>query len=184
MKNSLQFLAAFVLACVFPGCAAVTVTTDYDHAANFANYKTYALTPPHHSSIMSPTGEAALRDALRAALSSRGLTEVTPQKAELDIVRHVFVQEKVSAQQWSDWGYRGSWPYSFGSYGMWNGAPVTYTDISVYGEGTLILDFVDARTKKLVFRGVGKAVVGGPESNAGKIREAVAKIVAAYPGAH
>jgi hypothetical protein len=184
MKITLHVVLAAALTCIFSACETVNVTTDYDHAAYFAKYRTYALTPPHHSSIMSPTGEAALRDALRAELASRGLTEVAPQKAELDIVRHVFVQEKVSAQQWSDWGYRGSWPYSFGSYGMWNGAPVTYTDISVYGEGTLILDFVDARTKKLVFRGVGKAVVGGPESNAGKIREAVAKIVAAYPGAH
>ncbi len=183
MKITLQFLVAAALMCVFTGCAAVTVTTDYDHAANFAKYKTYALTPPHHKSIMSPTSEKALQDALRAELTSRGLTEAPARKADLDIVRHVFVQEKVSAQQWTDWGYRGSWPYSFGSYGMWNGAPMTYTDISVYGEGTLILDFVDAHTKKLVFRGVGKAVAGGPESNAGKIREAVAKIVAAYPGA-
>ena len=89
-------------------------------------------------------------------------------------------------QQYTDWGYgyHGSWPYSYGRYGMWYGAPVTYTDVNTYGEGTLILDFVDAHTKKLVFRGVGKAVVGGPESNAGKIREAVAKIVAAYPGVH
>jgi hypothetical protein len=184
MKITLQLFIAAAFTCVFTGCATVTVTTDYDHAAHFANYKTYALTPPHHSSIMSPTSEAALRDALRSALASRGLTEVAGRKADLDIVRHVFVQEKVSAQQWSDWGYRGSWPYSFGSYGMWPGAPSSYTDISIYGEGTLILDFVDARTKKLVFRGVGKAVVGGPESNAAKIREAVAQIVAAYPGAH
>jgi hypothetical protein len=56
--------------------------------------------------------------------------------------------------------------------------------VNQYKEGTLILDFVDARTKKLVFRGVGTAVVGGPESNAAKIQEAVSKIVAAYPGAH
>jgi Domain of unknown function (DUF4136) len=184
MKIALYFLVAAALTSVFTGCASVTVTTDYDHAAHFANYKTYALTPPHHSSVMSPTSEAALRDALRSALAARGLTEAPGRKADLDIVRHVFVQEQVSAQQWSDWGYRGSWPYSFGSYGMWNGAPATYTDISVYGEGTLILDFVDARTKKLVFRGVGKAVVGGPEANAGKIRDAVGQIVAAYPRAH
>jgi hypothetical protein len=184
MKTTLQNLVAATVICVFTGCAAVTVTTDYDHAAKFAKYKTYALTPPHHSSIMSPTGETALRDALRTDLASRGLTETSAQKADLDIVRHVFVQEKVSAQQWTDWGYRGSWPYSFGSYDMWTGAPATYTDISIYGEGTLILDFVDAHTKKLVFRGVGKAVVGGPEANAEKIREAVAKIVTAYPGAY
>ena len=183
MRTTLHLFLAAAVTCIFSACAAVTVTTDYDHAANFTKYKTYALTPPHYSSVMSPTSEAALRDALQAELASRGLTQAPGQKADLDIVRHVFVQEQVSAQQWSDWGYRGSWPYSFGSYGMWYGAPATYTDISVYGEGTLIREFVDAHTKKLVFRGVGKAVVGGPESNASKIREAVSKIVAAYPGA-
>jgi hypothetical protein len=45
----------------------------------------------------------------------------------------------------------------------------------------MILDFVDARTKKLVFRGIGQAVVGGPEANAAKIREAVAKMMEGFP---
>ena len=52
---------------------------------------------------------------------------------------------------------------------------------SVY-EGTLILDAVDLHARKLVFRGVGQAVVGGSESNARKIEEAVSKIVAEFPG--
>jgi hypothetical protein len=64
---------------------------------------------------------------------------------------------------------------------MWGGAPISYTDVSTYHEGTMILDFVDARTKKSVFRGIGTAIVGGPESNAAKIREGVAKMVAAFP---
>ena len=72
--------------------------------------------------------------------------------------------------------------YGYGYYGMWAGAPRTYVDVNQYTEGTLILDFVDRHTKKLVFRGIGKAVVGGPESNARNIEEAVAKIVAEYPG--
>jgi len=46
----------------------------------------------------------------------------------------------------------------------------------------LIVDLVDARTRKLVFRGLGKGVVGGPQENAAKIREAVATMFAAYPG--
>jgi hypothetical protein len=45
----------------------------------------------------------------------------------------------------------------------------------------MILDFVDNHTKKLVFRGTGQAVVSGPDSNAEKIREAVARIVAGLP---
>ena len=133
---------------------------------------------------MAAVSETALRDALRAELGKRGLTEVSGRKADLVIARHVFIQEKVSVQQYTDWGYHypgGGWPYGWGYYGMWAGAPITYTDVNQYGEGTLILDFVDSRTKKLVFRGTGKAVVGGPEANAGKIRAAVAQMVAAYP---
>lgn len=184
MKTTLQILLAAAAACMIASCETVTVATDYDHAANFGQYKTYVLAPPKTGEVMSPGSEAALSNALRAELAARGLTEASGKNADLDVVRHVFVREKISVQQWTDWGYgiHAGWPYTYGYYGMWPGAPMTYTDVRQYNEGTLILDFVDARTKKLVFRGVGKAVVGGPESNASKIREAVAKIVAGYPG--
>ena len=56
-----------------------------------------------------------------------------------------------------------------------------YVDVRNYNQGTLILDVVDTHTNKLVFRGAGTAVVDGPESNARKIEEAVAKMVAALP---
>ena|SRR2546423_4160994 len=186
MKSISNLFATILTVSLLAACAnSVTVTTDYDRSAHFGKYRTYALTPPNRGGTMSPTSEAALRDALRAELASRGLTEAPARKADVDIVRHVFVQEKISVQQWTDWGYGymgGTWPYSFGHYYMWPGAPMTYTDVSQYHEGTLILDFVDARTRKVVFRGVGTAVVAGPESNAAKIRDAVAKIVAQYPG--
>ena len=41
---------------------------------------------------------------------------------------------------------------------MWSGAPRTYTDVSNYTGGAMILDLVDTRTNKLVFRGAGAAV--------------------------
>ena len=70
----------------------------------------------------------------------------------------------------TDWGYGAgyarAWPYRYGTYGVWSGAPRTYTDVSNYTEDTMILDVVDTRTNKLVFRGAGTAVIGGPESNA------------------
>jgi hypothetical protein len=64
---------------------------------------------------------------------------------------------------------------------MWAGAPRTYVDVNQYTEGTMILDVVDTHTKKLVFRGTGTAVVGGPDSNADKIHDAVKKMVDALP---
>jgi Domain of unknown function (DUF4136) len=185
MKTVFNFFLAAGVLCVLAGCASesVTVTTDHDPAAHFAAYKTYTLAPPARGETLSPVAETALQDSVRTDLAKLGITEAPGKKADLDVVRHVFVHEKVSVQQYTDWGYgyHGSWPYSYGRYGMWYGAPVTYTDVNTYGEGTLILDFVDAHTKKLVFRGVGKAVVGGPESNAEKIRAAVAKIMDQFP---
>lgn len=61
------------------------------------------------------------------------------------------------------------------------GAPGGYTDGSQYTEGTLILGFVDAKTQKLVFRGVGSATVDKPETNAERVKEVVEKIVQDYP---
>jgi hypothetical protein len=173
--------AAFALA----ACSSVTVTTTYDHQAPFAKYKTYALAPAAHGQTLSSASEAALRDALHSALAGRGIAEVTGGKVDLAVVRHVFTENKVSVQQYTDWGYgyHGGWPYGGGYYGMWAGAPRTYVDVSHYTVGTMVLDFVDVHTKKLVFRGTGTAVIGGPEDNSGKIHEAVEKIVAEFPGA-
>jgi Domain of unknown function (DUF4136) len=173
---------ALTAACALAACSTVTVTTDYDRSAPFAKYKIYSLAPPAQGQTLSPASEAALRDALRTELARRGISEAAGGQADLAIVRHVFLEEKVSVQQYTTWGYGyAGWPYGYGHYGMWAGAPRTFTDVSEYTEGTMVLDFVDTRSKKLVFRGTGTAVVSGPESNAAKIREAVAKIVAGFP---
>lgn len=183
MKYTTAKFIAILTACALAACSTVTVTTDYDRSAPFLKYRTYTLAPPAQGQTLSPSSEAALRDALRAELSTRGISEVSRSRADLAVVRHVFLEEKVSVQQYTDWGYGyGAWPYSYGTYGIWSGAPRTYTDVHQYTQGTMILDFVDTRTKKVVFRGTGRAIVGGPQANAERIREAVAKIVADFPG--
>jgi hypothetical protein len=187
MKSIATKFSALLAACALVACSTVTVTTDYDRSASFGKYKTYSLAPATQGQTLSPTSEATLRDALHTELAARGITESTTGKGDLAIVRHVFTADKVSVQQYTDWGYgrgvgySGAWPYAYGTYGTWSGAPRTYTDVSNYTEGTLILDVVDTRTRKLVFRGTGTAVVSGSESNAGKIRDAVKKMVAALP---
>jgi hypothetical protein len=183
MKNTFTRLSFLVVACTLSACSTVTVTTDYDHSASFARYKTYSLAPATKGQRLAPVAEAALRDSLHRALASRGMTETSRKRADLTVVHHVFLQEKVSVQQYTDWGYGygGGWPYAYGYYGMWPGAPRTYLDVNHYTQGTMVLDFVDNRTKKLVFRGSGSAVLGGPQGNARKIEEAVNRIVAGIP---
>jgi hypothetical protein len=179
----LGYLSVLVGVCALSACSTVTVSTDYDHSAPFAKYKTYALAPASKGQVLSPTSEAALRDALRTDLAAKGLTEAANGKPDLAVVRHVFLKDKVAVQEYTSWGYGygGGWPYGYGYYGMWTGAPRTYVDVQQYTQGTMILDFVDVKTKKLVFRGKGEAIVGDTESNAEKIREGVKKMVEAYP---
>jgi len=194
MKSTVAKISLVASVCALAACSSVTVTTDYDHAALFNHYKTYALEPAAHGQVLSPASEQALGDTVRAEFALRGITETSASKADLAVVRHVFREHKTSVQQYTDWGYgyhgagyHGAWPYRYGYYDMWAGAPRTYVDVKEFTEGTLVLDVVDAKTKKLVFRGTAVAVVGSPEANADKIREAVKKMadaVPARPAAH
>ena len=182
MKTAVLKLSVLLAACALAACSTVTVTTDYDHSAPFSKYKTYRLAPASRSQTLGSISEAALRASLRRELSARGITETTAGRADLAVVRHAFHEKKLAVHQYTNWGYSyGAWPYGHGYYGMWAGAPRTYVDVNQYTEGTLVLDFVDARTQRLVFRGTGKAVVGGPQSNSRKIDEAVTKMIAAFP---
>ena len=90
------------------------------------------------------------------------------------IVFHTGIQDKV---QVTDWGY-GYGPYR-GWYG--GGGVNTYQ----YQQGTLIIDFVDAESKQLVWRGTAEGVVGegktDPEKAQKKIDEIVGKMLKDYP---
>lgn len=170
-----------VLTVFLAACSTVTVTTDYDHSASFEHYRTYTLAPSSGKIALSPSSEAALRDSLRVNLAARNITEVS-NDADLHVVRHISTKEKVVVYQSRDFN-DGGVPYGYGRYGLWSRDPLTLPDVSQYTEGTLILDFVDAKTQKLVFRGIGTGTVSDPETNAERIRDAVEKIVEKFPRA-
>jgi len=71
----------------------------------------------------------------------------------------------------------------YGAYGYWDRVRMP-ADVMQHTEGVLILDFVDRRIHKLVFRGVGQGVVSpSREKNTAAIQDAVNKIVAPFPAA-
>jgi hypothetical protein len=94
------------------GCSTVSVTTDYDHAANFGSYRTYALEPPKNGPALSPSSEGALRSTLNASLAAKGIREVgMGDRPDLAVVPHAKTQQKYNVQQYSSWGYSpGVWP--------------------------------------------------------------------------
>jgi stage V sporulation protein SpoVS len=177
MFKSLRHLILPVVVSGLAACSTapqVSVNTDYDHAANFGKYRTYAI---DSSSIgLSATGAAALQQALRSDLAARGLKEVSGRGADLYIVPTVYTREKLNVMPVG--GYTLT-PSRFGSYGP--GSVQLNATAQQYTEGSLVIDFVDSKTKTIVFRGLGQAAVGSTERNANAITEAVNKILAQYP---
>jgi hypothetical protein len=119
---------------------------------------------------------AALQSSLRSSLAGRGLKEAG-NNSDLYIVPTVFTQEKLNVMPGGGYTF---YPSSYGRYRM--GTRTLNAEVQQYTEGTLVIDFVDRKTHKIVYRGLGQAAVGSTERNANAIQEAVNKIVAAYPG--
>jgi hypothetical protein len=149
----------------------VSIKTDYDHSASFGKYHTYVLDTA--ATGLGPTNGAVLQQALRASLAARRLKE-TGANASLYIVSAVITSEKLNVVP----GY-GVTVARFGAYRTW----AMNAEVQQYTEGTLVIDFVDGKTHKLVFRGLAQAAVGSQQArNANAIQEGVTKIVAQFPG--
>ena len=81
-------------------------------------------------------------------------------------------------------GYAGG-PYGRGWGGAgWGGVGWTETRVDQYEEGTLVIDFLDASDRRLVWRGTGTRRLSRdlqPERVTKRVNEAVDEILAQFP---
>jgi Domain of unknown function (DUF4136) len=158
-------------------CASIYgVQHDYDKQVDFANLKTYDwMTIPEKADIDSLSVQR-VKNAVNAELKAKGLM-MTSDNPDFLIAEHLGKKDKV---QVTDWGY-GYGPHGGYRGGYWGpGGASTYE----YEEGSLILDFVDAKSKKMIWRGVAKAQIDSadtPEKREKLINEAVNEILKNYP---
>lgn len=182
----MRFFATLIaggLLLVAAGCGtSIQTNYDYDTNANFDQYRTYDWIPLPQPEPGSARQAAQRNDLLdkriknhvNAQLEERGMT-IDADAPDMLVIYHVGVQDKV---QVTDWGYRYS-DYYWG----WGGREI---DVYNYEEGTLILDFVDASTQNLVWRGAGSVALGSntnPEKQDELVRKVVGKIMSKYPPA-
>jgi hypothetical protein len=142
-------VAAFALA----GCAAgPDVRVEYDKAAPFASYKSFAFESPTGTERAGqPVLSRYLAASTRRELESRGLRydEKTPD-LRVNFNARIADKTSVAAPAPLAAGYYG---YRPGSYSTWSGYPWADTAMS-YTEGTLNVDVVDTARKQLVWESV------------------------------
>jgi hypothetical protein len=150
------------------------VQTDFDHQANFSQYKTYSwqtITPP------DSLWDARIKSAVDAQLAAKGWTPV-PSGGDVAIVAIKTSQTERSLQTFYD-GMGGGWGWRRFGGGGFGEATTTEQD---YKEGTLVIDLYDAKTKQLIWRGSAEdAVSNKAEKNEKNLDKGVAKMFKKFP---
>jgi len=159
-----------VTALVLAGCSSsLKVATDYDRAANFTSYKTYSWRDG--TRLSNPLNAERLVTAVDAQLKAKGLNRVDAD-GDLTVTYHASGEKSVDVQTFQ----------TGGSYGCWGGCGSTSTTVTPVTLGTIIVDLVDTKSNKMLWRGTASdAVSDKPAENAAKINEGIAQMFREYP---
>ena len=140
MKVKVRFLffAAVLLASTLPAFSR-EVKTDYDHHANFSQYKTYSW-----GKIETPNAlwDDRIKEAVNRELEKKGWTEV-PSDGDVTIMAVGTTHERPTLRTFYD-GVPG-W--------RWGGFGEATTYVDNYEVGSLLVDMFDSRSKRLIWRG-------------------------------
>ncbi len=182
MKKFLQnsYLLLLILSAWSCG-PALKVNTDYDKAADFKKYKTFAMyTPENINDAISQLNRDRVIAAIKNEMIKRGYQESTTSPELLVNAVAIFQDRASMTANTNNYGYGGVYrPYYWGVAG---GSSTTTYDVRHYKDGSLIIDVIDAAAKKLIWQGTGNKEIDGPIKDPDKkIPEAVAMIMASFP---
>ena len=182
--KKLVYCLAVTSILLFVSCLApIYVSQDYDRRANFASYKTFdwmpkpEKMPPNARQAIesSPLLGQRIKEITGQLLTAKGLTQ-SSDNPDILINYYLSFRERYDIAEWGYfygpfWAYR--WPY-LGPY-----------DAYAYQQGTLVLDFVDAKKKEMVWRGVADQALPDysrtPAISDDDLRKILTKLVALYP---
>lgn len=173
MKRVPIILSLLAILLVAAGTAsAQKVNVDFDKDADFSKYSTFAVALNQSEPPRNPLMAQRALKGVSYHLTLKGLREVEESPDLFVAVYGILDQEK--QLNVTGYGYGGRW-------GRYGGGTATATT-STYNVGTLVVDIYDAKTKQIVWRGVGSDTVSDkPEKNEKKLNKALEKMFKKFP---
>jgi len=174
----LKLLPLFAIL-LLASCSSVRVVTDYDRAADFNTYNTYAYFKPGiDKAQISDLDKRRILRAIDAEMTAKGMVK----SENPDVLVSIFTKENERVNVYNNnfgWGW-GAWGWGpgFGWGGNW-GNTVTQTR-----EGTLYIDLIDSKTNELVWQGIGRSSLyqgSNIDKKEERIRLIVSEILTEYP---
>jgi len=150
------------------------IQTDFDHQANFSQYKTYSW---QQIKAADSLWDSRIKNAVDAQLAAKGWTQVD-SGGDVAIVAIKTTQTQRSLQTFYD-GFGGGWGWRRFGGGGFGEATTTEQD---YKEGTLVVDMFDAKTKQLVWRGSAEDTLSDKaDKNEKNLDKGVTKMFKDFP---
>jgi hypothetical protein len=174
MKPSLRLIrlaTLVIVALTLTDCVPMRVNSFLERGSDFTRYRTYTWAPDDELVTGDPRLDnnpfflERLQADVDAQLAARGFEKITAGTPELLLHYHVRIDQQLDANNADQ------------KYGYYDNC-----EPYVYDAGTILLDFVDARTRKLVWRGWAEGTMEGFIDNQDwmeeRIDEAVTRILA------
>ena len=173
MKAMLRTLLA--MSALGAGCAAWTVKTETGHDADLARYQTYEWTGPT-GGTSDALVDQRVRDQVAAELAQKGIHEAAPgQRADFLVAYRVESTPRLQTVVNAPAGYA---PGASGAVVTPALPAMTYS----YQDQALVLDFLDARSGRVFWRGYASYPLDRPApASTAKTQKAVAKVLRRYP---
>ena len=178
--------ALFLLTSLF--CATATaekIRVHYDKSIDFSKYKTYGWAP--HGAVAHPMLALDIVGAVDSEMAARGLTKV-PSNPDLLVQIYGAVDSEVSMTSNNPlYNATGGIPpfdpsmTSPGNSLYWDGYYGNST--VVVHPGQLVVDLIDVKAKKLVWRGVGSEAISpnNPDKLMDEANSTISKMFKDYP---
>lgn len=174
-----------MLVLLMGGCSSLDTGWDYNPEVNFSQYKHYAWVPATKENgaeyQLNGLLDQRVREAVDAEMARKGYVKVAEKDADV-LVNYLTKTDKrfkVDSIN-SGMGYSPFW----GPRWYFGGSIQSNTQVKEYEVGTLILDLVDAKTNKLIWRGAANGVIRDyktPQQRIAKMNEAVTGVLANFP---
>jgi hypothetical protein len=167
----IRVTAGLALACVIAatGCATMNVSSHVERGVNFAAFKTYDWTPADALPVGDPRldNNPFFRDYLQGAIEKqmarKGYRRTGADAPDLLLHYHATVNQRMeinAVDRQAGYCYDDCGP-----------------QVIEYEEGTLVLDVVDARTKRVIWRGWAQDSVEGIIDDQARLERQVDKAV-------
>lgn len=201
MKKTINTGLVLLLVATLSACSSYNYYTAARNKTDLSAYRTFAWLPPATMTnkagavVKKEVADERVKDAAISALENKGLkfqennpdllvsyTTVTGRGMKTEFYPYYYGGYPGFGLGFG-WGWGGGWGYRpFYGYGGWGwGYPYGYGGGGYarvpYKEGTLIIDIMDTKSRKLVWRGFGVGELHNPQKTVKELPKVVNGII-------